>query len=296
MTVILSILGSMYRLIFVAIFICVTFNLSYSQYIDEDENNNPDESGLPMPNIAISDEKPIDDVAEGSGTIRHTGVSIREKPSLTSKVLRSANQSEKVLILGEDGDWYHVRMYNNREGYVHKRYVRTARVFRDESATTNSMDKTASFEIIDIIDRFNNTLKNSPYAKKFQVVPELQLVDARKSKGVMTLTFIYSCVNLDGKKIPSLKRNDLQNQMINLLELIFARLILTETDVFNIIIMSPNFNEEGNVTDLKRNYAEITFNNEDIKLEDIKENISNIWKYIDSDIDKKQLFVGFPSM
>ncbi len=288
--------------IFLVLCFFLVSSLSYGQESDfisgdaeEIENEDPDASGAAMPNVGIVDEKPIEDVVEGSGSIRYSGVAIREKPTINSRVLRSTTQSEKVLILGENGDWLHVRMYNNREGYVHKDYVRTERIFIDESATKNSMDKTASFEINGIIDRFNDLILQSPYAKKYQVVPQLKLLDERKINNIMTLTFLYSGVNMQGEIVPSYKKNDLQKQMKNLMELIFSRLLLTDIVIFKIVINTPIFNDLGDVTNEVNKYSELVIKNENIKLEDIKENLSLIWNYIESNMNTDELFLDFPS-
>ena len=235
------------------------------------------------------------EVAEGSGTVLHSGVSVRVKPDIKSKVIRTANKSEKVLILGESGSWLKVRLGNGKEGYISRQYVRTERTFRDETSTSNSMDKKASFEIQDIINRFNETLKTSPYAAKYQVIPNLALSDARKSKGVMTLTFIYSSVDINGKMLPSYKRNDLQAQMKGLLELIFAKLVLTDTDIFKIIINIPRFSDEGEVLSTDKPYAEIVIDNSNVDLQNIKDNVSDIWRYGKMSIPSEELFADFPS-
>ena len=271
---ILCISGSMYRLLFV-LFIALFCMAFFHQE-------------------AFAQSKQANDIAEGSGTVIYSGVSVRAEPNTDSKVLRTASKSEKVLILSENGDWLKVRMGNGKEGYINKKYVRMGRVFRDESSTTNSMDKKASFEIQDILGRFNSILRNSSYAAKYQAVPMIELKDARKSKGVMTLTFVYSCINLEGQMIPSYKKNMLQSQMIGVLELIFAKLLLTDTDIFKIIINIPQFDDKGQVINIDKPYAEITVNNSDVELENIKNNVSNIWSYAKINIGSDELFADFP--
>lgn len=255
----------------------------------------PDGSGPAMPNVGVMVNKPIIEIVEGSGTIVYSGVSVRERPDTSSKILRTVSQSEKVLITGESGDWLKVKMYNNQEGWVNRRYVRTERIFRDESTTTNSMDKKTSFEIEDLIVRFNGILKKSPFAAKYQMIPMLRLADARKSGGVMTLTFIYSCVDLEGKMLPSYKKNQLRPQMKRLLELIFAKLILTDTEVFRIKINAPDFGPEGRVLDTAKPYAEIRINRADVAMEEIMDDGGRIWMYAESSVPEDELFSAFPA-
>ncbi len=271
----------------------ITLAVSFEAAAQTDMDD-PDESGPAMPNVGIMADKPITEVVEGSGTVRHSGVSVRERPDINSKVLRTASQSEKVLIIGESGDWLKVKMYNNQEGWISRRYVRTERIFRDESTTTNSMDKKTSFEIEDLIVRFNETLKESPFAAKYQIIPMLRLADARKSGGVMTLTFIYSCVDLEGRMLPSYKKNQLRPQMKRLLELIFAKLMLTDTEVFRIVINVPDFSPEGRVLDTAKPYAEIRINHADVAMDEIKDDGGRIWKYAESTVPVDELFSAFP--
>lgn len=303
----LCILGSMFKkVLFISLFLLVA-TYSYSQNIDNssqqvdaeevsvEENFDPDASGASMPNVGIANEKPIEDIAEGSGTVRYSGVAIRAKPASSARVLRTASQSEKVLILGEIDDWLYVRMYNNREGYIMKKYVRTGRVFRDESSSQHSMDKTASFEIHDIVNKFNESIKNSVYAKKYKTMPIIEIRDERIIQEVMSITFFYSCIDAAGHPIPSYKKNDLQNQMIKLLELIISRLLLSEVDVIKIIINTPNFDDKGNMLRNMNLYSEITINREELKLEEVKDNISTIWESVASNMNIKELFADYPS-
>lgn len=277
-------------LAFIAILL-IGVSLAFAQNAEDED---PDEAGTAMPNVGISDEMPIYEVVEGVGTVWLAGASFRTAPNDSAKILRSSTQSEKVLIIGESGDWLKVRMYNNLEGYIFKKYVRMEKIFKDESTTTNAMNKKASFDIEDLIQRFNETLKQSPFALKYQIIPSLKLIDARKSNGKMTLTFIYSCVDLDNQMIPSYKENQLSNQMKSLLELIFIKLLLTQTESYQIVINIPSFNDEGKVLDTSKLYTSITMRYLDVEMDKVKSDGSKIWDYVESSMDKDQLFLKFP--
>lgn len=264
------------------------------QFITNEEVDNPDEAGAAMPNIGISEEKQIVEVVEGVGHIPYNRMPFRAEPSLKSKVLRYSSGAEKVILIGETGDWYKVIMYNNEEAYIQKKYVRTTKLFMDETVAKNRMNKTVSIELEDLLQKFDETLENSNYAKKYQVRPIFELVDARNVKNKVTLIFHYACADLQGKPIPSYNDNDLYTYMQQFVDLILGRLILTNAESFNIIIQVPSYDESGNVIDFKKEYANILLTHDKVDIEKIhKENIS-ILSLAECNIPVKDLFKVFP--
>lgn len=264
------------------------------QFITNEEADNPDEAGAAMPNIGISEEKQIVEVVEGVGHIPYNRMPFRAEPSLKSKVLRYSSGAEKVILIGETGDWYKVIMYNNEEAYIQKKYVRTTKLFMDETVAKNRMNKTVSIELEDLLQKFDETLENSNYAKKYQVRPMFELVDARNVKNKVTLIFHYACADLQGKPIPSYNDNDLYTYMQQFVDLILGRLILTNAESFNIIIQVPSYDESGDVIDFKKEYANILLTHDKVDIEKIhKENIS-ILSLAECNIPVKDLFKVFP--
>ena len=263
-------------------------------FITNEEADNPDEAGAAMPNIGISEEKQIVEVVEGVGHIPYNRMPFRAEPSLKSKVLRYSSGAEKVILIGETGDWYKVIMYNNEEAYIQKKYVRTTKLFMDETVAKNRMNKTVSIELEDLLQKFDETLENSNYAKKYQVRPMFELVDARNVKNKVTLIFHYACADLQGKPIPSYNDNDLYTYMQQFVDLILGRLILTNAESFNIIIQVPSYDESGDVIDFKKEYANILLTHDKVDIEKIhKENIS-ILSLAECNIPVKDLFKVFP--
>ena len=152
------------------------------QFAPNEEADNPDEAGAGMPNIGISEEKQIVEVVEGVGHIPYNRVPFCAAPSLKSRILRYSSGAEKVILIGETDDWYRVIMYNNEEAYIQKKYVRTTKLFMDETVAKNQMNKTISIELEDLLNKFDDTLENSSYAKKYQIRPIFELVDAKNIK------------------------------------------------------------------------------------------------------------------
>lgn len=269
-------------------------NTASEQFAPNEEADNPDEAGAAMPNIGISEEKQIVEVVEGVGHIPYNRMPFRAGPSLKSKVLRYSSGAEKVILIGEVDDWYKVIMYNNDEAYIQKKYVRTTKLFMDETVSKNHMNKTVSIELEDLLQKFDAALENSSYAKKHQVRPIFELIDARNVKNKVTLIFHYACADLQGKPIPSYNDNDLYTYMQQLVDLILGRLVLTSAESFNIIIKIPAYDESGNVIDFEKEYANILLMHDKVNIEKIrKENVS-ILSLAECNIPVKDLFKVFP--
>lgn len=264
------------------------------QFATNEEADNPDEAGAAMPNIGISEEKQIVEVVEGVGHIPYNRMPFRAGPSLKSKVLRYSSGAEKVILIGETDDWYKVIMYNNEEAYIQKKYVRTTKLFMDETVAKNHMNKTVSIELEDLLEKFDATLENSSYAKKYQVRPIFELVDARNVKNKVTLIFHYACADLKGKPIPSYKDNDLYTYMQQLVDLILGRLVLTNAESFNIIIKVPTYDESGNVVDFEKEYANIILMPDKVDIEKIRRENVSILSLAECNIPVKDLFKVFP--
>ena len=266
----------------------------HSDFAGMDEAENPDEAGAAMPSIGISEEKVIVEVVEGVGHIPYNKTAFRDKPSLKGKVLRYSSGAEKVILIGETQDWYKVIMYNNQEAYIQKKYVRTTKLFMDETIARNQMNKTLSIELDDLLAKFEDTLSNSNYTKKNQIRPMFKLVDAKKIKNIVTLTFFYSCADTLGHPIPSYNDNDLSAYMQQLLELVLGRLILSPAEEFKIVIKVPTYDDKGNVVDYSKEYAVISLNPANVNMEEVRSKNISILSLAQSTIPINDLFKTYP--
>lgn len=260
----------------------------------EDEIADPDEAGTSMPNVGILDADPLIEIIEGVGSVLFANVAFRTSPNVDGTLIRYAAQGERVLLIGEKDDWLKVRMYNNAEAFISKKYVRMNKVARDERTTGNDMDKKMSFIIADILDRFNFTVKNSAFAQKYKIIPYLNVLDERRVKGKMMLTFVYSCVDLDNKMIPSYNGNQLQNEMRSLLEVMFSKLLLTGSESYELVIKVPVFGESGEVKDVSKIYATIELDSKDVDMQVIRKDETKIWTYTRSSVPVNKLFDRYP--
>ena len=275
----------MYRILFLLLTLFFAVENSMAQSAEE---------GAAMPSIGISEEKVIVEVVEGVGHIPYNKTAFRDKPSLKGKVLRYSSGAEKVILIGETQDWYKVIMYNNKEAYIQKKYVRTTKLFMDETVARNQMNKTLSIELDDLLAKFEDTLSNSNYTKKNQIRPMFKLVDAKKIKNIVTLTFFYSCADTLGHPIPSYNDNDLSAYMQQLLELVLGRLILSPAEEFKIVIKVPTYDDKGNVVDYSKEYAVISLNPANVNMEEVRSKNISILSLAQSTIPINDLFKTYP--
>ncbi|MBQ2812621.1 MAG: N-acetylmuramoyl-L-alanine amidase [Clostridia bacterium] len=66
----------------------------------------------------------VEPVGNEVGVVNITSgsLNIRSAPSVTAPIIARAGAGERLLIIGEDGDWYRVN-YGNKTGFANKRYV-----------------------------------------------------------------------------------------------------------------------------------------------------------------------------
>ena len=255
----------------------------------------PDAAGTSMDSNNILADVPIDDIIEAVGVIKVSGVNFRDEPNERSRVVRKSLQGERVIILGETKDWFLVRMYNNRDAYIFKKYVKTDRIYTNERGTEKTVNKKVFIEIDDLVDEFNVVVRKSKYAKTNRIIPYLEILDSKKVKEKIIITFLYSANNLDGKIVPSLKSNGIQDETIYFLEHLIGKLMLSDVSEIEVIIKTPIFNKtgvfmRGRMTTYSTLYIDVT----KVDLRDIKKDDRFLWKYIKSTHSKTDLFKSYP--
>jgi hypothetical protein len=234
-------------------------------------------------------------VIEGVGTVAYSSAVIYASADKNSKVLRYAIPGEKVIITASNAQWYCVRMYNGREGFIERRNLKTVKVFYDESVSANYMDKRISIELRDLVAKFNKVLSDSIYADKFQIIPRLTIISSAKNQNKITLTLEYCAVDRYGSVIPSRQENILQKELQNFVELLFMKMLSANASEYSIILRKPVFNNKGDVQNIQGAYAEISLAHNRIDIEKIRENKATVLSIARSSIPKDKLFSDFPN-
>jgi hypothetical protein len=245
---------------------------------------------LPMHDVLFDDTPVTEEIVEGVGSIIYAAAPVRSSPNRTSNVVRFALPGEKMIITTDNGEWFGVRMYNGRQGFIERRYLRTVKVFYDESVTINHMNKRLSIELNRILKRFQNTMSESVYLEKYHIVPQLTLSHSSMASGVITITLEYSAVNTNGNIIPSRQVNELGNELQKFIELLFMKMLTVKAKSYVIIIKRPQFSSNGRVLDMNGEYAEY----DDAIIDRIRSQNRNILGLVKSTIPVNDLFRTYP--
>lgn len=88
-----------------------------------------------------------------TGVVNTPAVRVREKASTDSEVLTKAYEGEKVEILGEEGDWYKVKI-NGKTGYARKDLI------KEENETTKNNTSTPNNNVSTYETPESNTVNN----------------------------------------------------------------------------------------------------------------------------------------
>ncbi|MDR2400216.1 MAG: SH3 domain-containing protein [Deferribacteraceae bacterium] len=279
------------------IFLFILAGSAWAQVqLNFDDNEDPEEQQIPLPWGENFEEGPtIDDVIEGVGTITYSAVPVYEKPEKSGKPIRYAIPGEKVIIIANNSQWFNVRMYNGKNGFMERRYLKTAKLFYNESYTTFHMDKRVNVELQDMVKRFNDTLADSMYSRKFKVIPRINIVSSVKKKEEITLTIEYSAVDNFGMVVPSRQENTLKNEVRNFVELLFMRLLPTGAERYIIVVQKPIFSATGRVINTQGKYAEIALDYKDVDVSKLKgSSFGTIYAMAKSDVAVEKLFEDFP--
>ncbi|MBQ3408074.1 MAG: C40 family peptidase [Clostridia bacterium] len=76
-----------------------------------------------------------------TGTVVGDNLRVRKEENVASEVIDLLDENDKVEILGENGDWYKVKV-NGKVGYVNKQYIKVQEGNVINNETTNSEENT----------------------------------------------------------------------------------------------------------------------------------------------------------
>jgi uncharacterized protein YgiM (DUF1202 family) len=258
-----------------------------------DDTNDPENQIINLPDGAtLGDSPPLDHIIEGVGTVIYSTVPIHSAARKNSRVLRYAMPGEKMVVVANNNDWYGVRMYNGRDGFIERRNLKTVKVFYDESVTANHMDKRLSVELNELVKKFNTMLVDSVYMEKYQLIPRLTMVNSAMRRGTITITLEYSAVDVNGNIIPSRQPNALAGDLQQFIELIFMKMLPTKAQQYVIIIRRPLFSDEGHVINVNGEYATLSLQYDDATIDNIK--TQPLLSLVENSMPTADLFKVYP--
>ena len=235
---------------------------------------------------------PLSDIIEGVGIVVYT-TAIRQEASRNAATIRAAIPGERVLITAFNDDWYAVRVASGRTGFMERRFVKTSKVFIEESFTRTHMDKRISVEIGVMVNKFNQTLTNSVYADKYQVIPRLAILASSKDQNIITVNIEYSAIDRSGAVIPSRQDNLLANEMRSFLGALYLKMLSARADAYRIVITQPVFSPEGNVLNTQGEYAAVELAHQAVDIKNHRDG-GVVFSLAESTMEKNTLFGTFP--
>jgi len=186
-------------------------------------------------------------------------------------------------------------MYNGKEGCLEKHNIKIVRVFHDESVTLNNMDKRLNVELHVLANKFNNTLRESVYAAKYQIIPRLTIVNSARRDNTILITMEYSAVDIKGTIVPSMQVNLLNAEMRYFVELLFMKMLTTNAAEYWILIRKPVFSPDGRVLNTQGEYAEIRVKHDDVPLSELKRQKGKVLSAAKCSKPVEELFTDFPN-
>jgi hypothetical protein len=208
-----------------------------------------------------------------------------EEPSFDSKAVARLSKNSKVLIIKQDGDWLHIRLFNKSAAWVYAKYVSFS-----ENVTRNESESKVVIDIQTLLDQFNDTVQSSWFAEKQKVIPALYLSSAKRGDDVYLL---YSAVNADGEHVPSLKDNPLQKDMLKLIELIYMKMLVMPYNKYRITILVPDF-VGGTYRGRTETYDTLILDKNFANIDEIKSGSGSIWDYVHSQKRPEEMLVDYP--
>lgn len=102
-----------------------------------------------------------------TGVVNTPAVRIRKKASTDSEILTKGYEGEELEILGEEGDWYKVKI-NGKTGYASKSLIKEKEVKENQENETNSKDNASKDNNVVV----ENTATNSNTVSTYETEKE----------------------------------------------------------------------------------------------------------------------------
>jgi hypothetical protein len=159
---------------------------------------------------------------------------VTKESSVNSGKLLNLHKNETVIICGEEGNYYKIKLNNYSYGYVAKKNIELKNVIKEDKYEYSL--KKLKYNIKHILDRFNEKISNADYYKINGNMPHLALNRCYIEKQNLIVELIYSCSNKNRKD--TVKNNkEISNILNQLIEVIFYKMIEISMISYRIDIM-----------------------------------------------------------
>jgi hypothetical protein len=144
-----------------------------------------------------------------------------KNPIVKGKRLLNLRKNQTVIISGEVGNYYKIKLNNYSYGYVAKTSIEFKNVL-EEDKYKYSLRK-LKYNIKHILERFNKKLSSADYFKINGNIPQLLFNSCYIEKQNLVVQLIYSC-NKKNKKATVKKTINMENIVQQLIEVIFFKM------------------------------------------------------------------------
>ncbi|WP_303701972.1 SH3 domain-containing protein [Flexistipes sinusarabici] len=229
---------------------------------------------------------------ESLGVIKANVVYVRDKPDLNARRIRTFYEGAKIIVTGEQGKWYKVKVNNVRSGYALKKDISFKDTLGGSSESSSYFDKKLSLSVKSFIDRFNFNMIESGYFQKEGIVPIFKYKQLQVEDSTVKLELIYTTEKKKERVDSDNMSNPFEKELKYFMEVVIFKLINSPYENFHIEVFS---NTTGNNGSFKK-YAEFSFNRKRVNFEKVKDFRGEIWNYVKTSADVSEIFTKYPAV
>jgi len=230
------------------------------------------------------------DSVESVGVVEANVVYVRDKPDLDAKRIRTFYEGAKIIVTGEQGKWYKVKVNNVRSGYALKKDISFRDTLGGGSKSSSYFDKKLSLSVKSFIDRFNFNMRESNYFEKEGIIPVFKYKQLQIEKNTVKLELIYTTDKKKERAVTDNMSNPFEKELKYFMEVVFFKLINSPYDNFHITLFSKKGDNDGNF----EKYSEFSFNRKRVNFEKVKDFRGEIWNYVKTSADISEIFSRYP--
>jgi|GEM_PF-1182870 len=227
---------------------------------------------------------------ESVGIIKANVVYVRDKPDLNAGRIRTFYEGAKIIVIGEQGKWYKVKVNNVRTGYALKKDIRFKDALGGNSKNSSYFDKKLSLDVKSFVDRFNFNMTESGYFEKEGIVPVFKYKKLQIENNTVKLELIYTTEKKRERLVSDNMSNPFQKELKYFMEVMFFKLINSPYENFHIAVFSNPVENNGSF----EKYAEFSFDRKRVNFEKVKDFRGEIWNYVKTSSDVSEIFAKYP--
>lgn len=170
---------------------------------------------------------------ERLGIVKENCAVIKTPVSKGEKLL-NLRKNQTILISGEVGNYYKIKLNNYSHGYVAKRFIEFKNVLKEDKHKYSI--KKLTYNIKHILEKFNKKISSAEYFKINGNIPQLLFNSCYIENQSLIVELIYSCSKKN--KSNTVKNNiNMENIVNQLIEVIFFKMIEVPVPSYSIEVL-----------------------------------------------------------